>query len=142
MVLSYKKRPFGIIFCSYYNVRTEEFDISLNALKDVVTLSTHDSIYVTSGMTTDPAERHEDDPVRRIFGNLGRPGLTLLTMPSTSNLKTSDPTRPSGDQLTIPTSTEGWRITLAAHPFTYPTPTSFSCRCGDPRLQDLVGQFS
>ncbi|RKL46403.1 hypothetical protein BFJ70_g2895 [Fusarium oxysporum] len=55
-----------------------EFDIDPRALLGTFALSSGDSIYLTSAMTTDPALVTARGEVRRVLGNLGRPEMVFL----------------------------------------------------------------
>ncbi|KAF5230520.1 hypothetical protein FANTH_13792 [Fusarium anthophilum] len=55
-----------------------EFDIDPRALLGTFALSSGDSIYLTSAMTTDPALVSARGEVRRVLGNLGRPEMVFL----------------------------------------------------------------
>lgn len=68
-----------------------EFDIDPSSLRGVMALSTGDSIYVASALLTDPSENIYRSPIRRVFGNLGRPEMALLIPPSNPRLRDYDP---------------------------------------------------
>jgi hypothetical protein len=65
-------------------------DIDPESLRGVMALSSGDSIYVASALLADPSEDTSKYPVRRVFGNLGRPELALLLPPSKPRLKDYD----------------------------------------------------
>ena len=70
-----------------------EFNIDPEYLGGVMALSTEDSIYVASHLVSDPCPKKDtyQHPVRRVFGNLGRPENAFLVPPSTPKLKDYDP---------------------------------------------------
>lgn len=57
-------------------------DIELQAFKNVMAISCGDSIYVASALLRDPLDQEDSRPVRRIIGNVGKPGLALLVPPA------------------------------------------------------------
>ena len=61
---------------------TGEFNIHPETLQEVMILSTGDSIYVASGLVSDPSEDTNGHPIRRVFGNLGRPEMAFPIPPS------------------------------------------------------------
>jgi hypothetical protein len=56
-------------------------DIALHYFKNVMAVSSGDSIYVSAALLDDPLELHPQNGVRRIVGNVGKPGLVLLVPP-------------------------------------------------------------
>ncbi|KAF2686430.1 hypothetical protein K458DRAFT_299372 [Lentithecium fluviatile CBS 122367] len=67
-----------------------EFDIAPNGLGDVFALANGDSIYVASAFLSDPAVYRSKAPISRVFGNVGRPELTLMIPPSHPRLAEPD----------------------------------------------------
>jgi hypothetical protein len=63
------------------------YDIDSLSLVRVFALSSGDSVYVASGFLADPAKRSQTQPfVRRVFGNLGRTGMSFLISPAEPRL--------------------------------------------------------
>lgn len=56
-------------------------DIPDTYFKNVMAVSSGDSIYVATALLDDPLEHHANDPLRRIVGNVGKPGVVLLVPP-------------------------------------------------------------
>ena len=67
-----------------------EFDIPLDNLRGVMALVNGDSIYVASSLLSDPSAYTSNNPIRRVFGNLGRSELSLLVPPSDPRLAKPD----------------------------------------------------
>jgi hypothetical protein len=55
-----------------------ESDIDPIDLKDVVAMSSGDSIIISTILLSDPSETPEPYEFRRILGNIGRPGITMV----------------------------------------------------------------
>jgi len=54
-----------------------------DALQEVFAMSSGNSIYVTGSMICDPYEQSSPTEVRRVVGNIGRAGISLLVAPPT-----------------------------------------------------------
>lgn len=67
-----------------------EFDINPNDLKGVLALANGDSIYAASALLQDPSVDTSTKPIKRVFGNLGRPEMCLLIPPSNPRLAEPD----------------------------------------------------
>ncbi|KAH7134953.1 hypothetical protein B0J11DRAFT_425484 [Dendryphion nanum] len=63
-----------------------EFDIAPEDLRGVFALANGDSIYVASALVSDPSKDTSLYPIRRVFGNIGRPEMSLLIPPSNPRL--------------------------------------------------------
>ncbi|KAJ4413381.1 hypothetical protein N0V82_008597 [Gnomoniopsis sp. IMI 355080] len=63
------------------------FLISPPTLRDVMAMSSHDSIFVASALVSDPSEKGSVPPIMRVFGNLGRSEMAFLISPSSPRLK-------------------------------------------------------
>ena len=61
---------------------SEGFDIDPERLRDVMALSAGDSIYLIAPLVSDPCSDRTDRPIRRILGNLGSSGISLLVAPT------------------------------------------------------------
>ena len=68
-----------------------EFNIAIDELRGVMALANGDSIYVASALLADPATGASNVAIRRVFGNLGRPEMSLLIPPSDPRLSEPDP---------------------------------------------------
>ena len=66
------------------------FDLKPDVLNRVMAVSAGDSIYVAAPVLCDPAVRTKPHEVRRIVGNVGRPGLAFLIPPSSPRVKQLD----------------------------------------------------
>ena len=66
------------------------FDLKPDILDRVMAVSAGDSIYVAAPVLCDPAVRTKPHEVRRIVGNVGRPGLAFLIPPSSPRMKQID----------------------------------------------------
>ena len=58
-----------------------EFDFKNRNLREVMALSTGDSIYVATALITDPSTNTYERPITRVFGNIDRPEMSLLISP-------------------------------------------------------------
>lgn len=68
------------------------FDIDPPSLNGVFALSSGDSIYVSSALLSDPAMgRSQTECIKRVFGNLGRSGMTFLFTPAAPLLEAYNP---------------------------------------------------
>ncbi|KAI9690167.1 MAG: hypothetical protein M1822_009128 [Bathelium mastoideum] len=67
------------------------YNIDPNLLTNVLALAYEDSIYIAMQLTCDPWEEPEPYEFKRILGNIGRPGLTLLVPPQNPIQRPSDP---------------------------------------------------
>ncbi|KAK5630380.1 hypothetical protein RRF57_006095 [Xylaria bambusicola] len=74
-------------FACIATFETGEFNIDPKSLLGVMALSSGDSIFVASDLITDPSEFTFRHPIRRVFGNLGRPEIAFLIPPSSPKLK-------------------------------------------------------
>jgi len=57
-------------------------DVEPTVLEEVMALSSGDSIYVTAPLLCDPLEGKHPYEMRRVIGNIGRPGITMLVPPA------------------------------------------------------------
>jgi len=67
-----------------------EFNLPVDQLRAVMALSNGDSIYVASGLLSDPSASTRNNPVTRVFGNLGRSEMSLLVPPADPRLAEPD----------------------------------------------------
>lgn len=73
------------------------YDINPSSLREVFALSSGDSIYVASILLVDPASyARPRSLIKRVFGNLGRSGMSFLISPAEPRL--------------VPHSLESWRL--------------------------------
>jgi hypothetical protein len=59
-------------------------------LEDVMAVASGDSIYVAAALLSDPAEDTDRHKVKRVMGNVGRPGIALLSSPEKLMVKKPD----------------------------------------------------
>jgi len=57
------------------------YNISPSLLKDVIAMSSSDSIYIGGALLLDPHEQTHSGDIRRVLGNIGKPGMTFLVPP-------------------------------------------------------------
>lgn len=77
----------ALVFACLAMFDSGHYDIDPVSLLGVFALSSGDSVYVASGILTDPAKRSQTQPcVRRVFGNLGRTGMSFLISPAEPRL--------------------------------------------------------
>jgi hypothetical protein len=65
------------------------YDISAKGLKNVMAVSCGDSIYAAASLLSDPDTTSNIFEVKRIIGNIGRPGIALLVPPTNSQIRQS-----------------------------------------------------
>ena len=65
--------------------------VNPRALTSVMALSSRNSIFVASAILSDPAESAESGDIKRIPGNVGQPGITLMV--SAQNLRIRPPSQ-------------------------------------------------
>jgi hypothetical protein len=64
-----------------------ECNIDPRGLESVMAMSTGNSIYVALPLQQDPYEQDREYGLRRIIGNVGRPGITMLVPPHTPRIR-------------------------------------------------------
>jgi hypothetical protein len=62
-------------------------DLDPEALEEVFALSVGSSIYVAEAMLCDPYQSTKDTNIRRVIGNLGRAGISLLIPPTDPSVR-------------------------------------------------------
>ncbi|KAF2230757.1 hypothetical protein EV356DRAFT_519402 [Viridothelium virens] len=75
--------------CIVYMESGHDFDPKF--LSKPFALAYEDSIYIAMQLTCDPWERPLPYEFKRVLGNVGRPGLTLLVPPASPMMRPSDP---------------------------------------------------
>ena len=85
--------PLSVHFACIAMFESGEFNIDPESLAGVMALSSGDSIYVASHLVSDPNTSSEtyQRPIRRVFGNLGRPEMAFLIPPLAPKLKDYNP---------------------------------------------------
>lgn len=68
----------AILFSCLAMFESGQFVIGSENLKGVMAMSSYDSIFVASALMCDPAEDHSRRPIRRVFGNIGRPEMAFI----------------------------------------------------------------
>ena len=58
--------------------QTGRIDVNPEDLEGAMAISHNDSIFVAQSILVDPSHSHKISPVRRIIGNVGKPGLVIL----------------------------------------------------------------
>ncbi|KAK2861102.1 hypothetical protein FQN49_004537 [Arthroderma sp. PD_2] len=66
-------------------------DIDPSLLTDVLALAYEDSLYLAMQLTCDPLEQCAPYELKRVLGNVGRPGITMLVPPSNPIVQQHDP---------------------------------------------------
>jgi hypothetical protein len=69
------------------------YNIAPTGLRHVMALSSGDSIYVTAALICDPNEMPKRNEIRRIIGNVGQPGISMLVPPSNQLVRKIDITQ-------------------------------------------------
>lgn len=67
------------------------FDISPSSLEGVMAMSSYDSIFVASALMRDPSEKILHQPIKRVFGNMGRSEMAFMIPPEDPRFKAGDP---------------------------------------------------
>jgi hypothetical protein len=65
-------------------------DVDPASLEFVMAMSSGNSIFIASSLLLDPSESSVDCKVKRIVGNVGRPGLAMMTAPQRPKMRTLD----------------------------------------------------
>lgn len=65
-------------------------DVDVTRMESVMALAVGDSIYVAAPLVQDPSFNFRRQPIKRILGNLGRPGVSLLVPPANPRTKEVD----------------------------------------------------
>lgn len=82
-----ESRKLPLVFACLAMFDSGHYDIDPGFLRGVFALSSGDSVYVASGILTDPAKRSQTQPLaRRVFGNLGRAEMSFLIPPAEPRL--------------------------------------------------------
>ena len=82
-------------------------DILPDALKVVMAMSTGDTIYISECLLSDPGVEHDHTTIRRVLGNVGRPGISMLVSPGTAQTR---PQKIDSWMLIDPTPFDGSRV--------------------------------
>ena len=64
-------------------------DLSTNGMESVMAMSSGDSLFIANALISDPAKQFEST-VRRIRGNVGRPGVAFLVPPEEPQIRTTE----------------------------------------------------
>lgn len=68
-------------------LETGRFDLKPFQLRNVMALSSGDSMYITASLLRDPWESARYNNIRRMVGNIGRAGLAFLVPPVDPTIK-------------------------------------------------------
>ena len=66
------------------------YDLDPHTLSNVMAVSSRDSIFVAAPLLCDPFEEPHDQEIRRVLGNIGKPGIALLVPPHAPRIKPPD----------------------------------------------------
>ncbi|RFN52064.1 hypothetical protein FIE12Z_3616 [Fusarium flagelliforme] len=64
--------------------------VSPDGLQHVMAMATSDSIYIPAALLSDPTDRCEPYEMRRIWGNIGRPGIAMLIPPKEPQIRKAE----------------------------------------------------
>jgi len=78
-------------FSCIANLESGSFDIDPGLLKQVMAMSTGNSIFVAAPLLCDPSEHPADHEVRRVFGNISRAGISMLIPPKDPRTRKLEP---------------------------------------------------
>jgi hypothetical protein len=62
-----------------------------SAVSESFAMSSGNSLYVAAALLCDPFEQPNDTEIRRVIGNIGRPGITFLISPPQVKIREADP---------------------------------------------------
>ncbi|KAL9607960.1 MAG: hypothetical protein Q9167_007183, partial [Letrouitia subvulpina] len=68
-------------------MENKNVDLDPNNLDQVITLSAGNSIYVTMPLLCDPSDCPKENEIKRIVGNVGKPGISLLVPPISPKIR-------------------------------------------------------
>ena len=75
------------VFACIVMFESSGFNANPKMLANVMALSSGNSIYIAKAMLCDPSERTKPCEIRRIIGNVGRPGIALLMPPQNPKVR-------------------------------------------------------
>lgn len=81
----------AMTFACIVTIESGGMEVSSKDLTGVMAISSENSIFVSAALLSDPANSHRPSDIRRIIGNIGSPGISLLISP------TNPRTRPLGN---------------------------------------------
>lgn len=67
-----------------------QYEINPDSLSNVMAVSSGDSIFVAAPLLCDPSEKPLEQEIRRVLGNVGRPGIVLLVPPEAPRIRSPD----------------------------------------------------
>ncbi|KAI9692670.1 MAG: hypothetical protein M1820_009464 [Bogoriella megaspora] len=79
-------RAFSIV--AYFE--SGALDIGPDVLKDVIALSSGDSLFIAMSLLCDPLQKTCDWELQRVLGNVGKPGITMLVPPQNPIIRKVD----------------------------------------------------
>ncbi|KAK4442838.1 hypothetical protein QBC34DRAFT_223278 [Podospora aff. communis PSN243] len=82
-------RESALACLAYYETGNQ--DVPPSQLKDVFAMSVGDSIYIPEQLLCDPWEESSSHTFRKILGNVGRSGVTMLIPPIAPMIRSHDP---------------------------------------------------
>lgn len=86
-----KSLPRERAFACITLLETGSLNLSINHFQNVMAVASAYSLYVASQMLLGPVEPDSPHSVRRIVGNVGRPGVSLLVPPAESQTSKAQP---------------------------------------------------
>ncbi|RHZ60823.1 uncharacterized protein CDV56_108611 [Aspergillus thermomutatus] len=78
-------------FAALCMLESGSLDIDPEDLQRVFAISSGDSLYIAAPLLCDPGTEHPPYSIRRVIGNVGRPGITLMIPPASSEVRNADP---------------------------------------------------
>ncbi|KAJ4005718.1 hypothetical protein NW752_011045 [Fusarium irregulare] len=88
----FSRLPLGIgeTFACIAFFESGAFAVHPDGLHKVLAMATGDSIYIPAALLSDPADICEPYEVRRVWGNIGRPGIAMLIPPKEPQIRKAE----------------------------------------------------
>ncbi|KAF7160543.1 hypothetical protein CNMCM6106_007998 [Aspergillus hiratsukae] len=77
-------------FAALCMLESGSLDIDPEDLQRVFAISSGESIYIAAPLLCDPGTEHPPYAIRRVIGNVGRPGITLMIPPASPEVRNAD----------------------------------------------------
>ncbi|OBT67776.1 hypothetical protein VE03_03499 [Pseudogymnoascus sp. 23342-1-I1] len=74
-------------FACILSLETGVFNLSPEQLKNVMAISSGNSLYIAAELLSDPDEVVDPSDIRHVMGNIGKPGIALLVPPVAPKIK-------------------------------------------------------
>jgi hypothetical protein len=78
-------------FAALCMLESGSLDIDPEDLQRVFAISSGESLYIAAPLLCDPGTEHPPYAIRRVIGNVGRPGITLMIPPASPEVRNADP---------------------------------------------------